>query len=68
MAEREMDPTPGAATETALPQQRMVVPAEVEEPRESAEDGKTGGKIYTCAFYDAETRPQALKKLKYALT
>lgn len=53
---REMDPTPGAKTEVAIDQSKMVVESERELPNEETFDARQGGKIYTCAFSDSETR------------
>jgi hypothetical protein len=64
----DIKPVSGEATEKAIPQagHEMVVPAEVEEPGEVAEDARQGGRIYTCEYYGEETRPQELhSSVKY---
>ena len=60
MAEREMDPTPGPATESALPQAHMVVPASGEEPGETEHEARQGGTLHTVAYSEEETRPQQM--------
>lgn len=56
----DVKPIPGAATETALDQARMVVPGERELPNEEEHDAKQGGSIYTCQHSEEETRPQEM--------
>lgn len=57
----DVKPIPGPASEVAIDQARMVVPAERELPNEEEHDAKQGGNIYTCPFGGSEeTRPQEM--------
>jgi hypothetical protein len=64
----DIKPIPGPKTEEAIPQAglKMVIPAEVEEPREAEEDARQGGRIFTKEYSSEETRPQELhSSVKY---
>ena len=58
--QNDIKPVPGKATDSALPQANMVVPAENVLPRTSEENARQGGSIFTKAFAADETRPQEL--------